>query len=151
MITGIEGIGLILIISFFSNFFLYLIYRIFLKNRMDSLLGKIRAYEERVNEISSSKRRERISKKVSKEVEGYMSSLRSYVMMQSLFLVILYIIDLFIVFGYFYFNLSFPVYIPLFTIKSNSNIVIPGGSLWEFIASYFVFTSLSLRSNLKRF
>jgi hypothetical protein len=118
---------------------------------MDSLLNKIKTYEERMNEISSPKRKERVAKKVSKEVEGYMSRLRGYVMMQSLFLIILYIVDLFIIFGYFYFNLYFPIYIPFLTIYYKAKIIIPDGSLWEFIASYFIFTALSLRSNLKRF
>lgn len=151
MIQGLEGIAVIFLISFFSNFFLYLFYRKFLKQKMNILLEKINSYEERVNEISSSKRKERVAKKISKEVDSYTSTLRSYVMMQSLLLVIIYIIDLFVIFGYFYFDMYFPFYIPFITVYHNSRVIIPDGSLWEFIASYFIFTALSLRSNLKRF
>ncbi|WP_232048873.1 hypothetical protein [Sulfuracidifex tepidarius] len=118
---------------------------------MDILLEKIKSYEERVNEISSPKRKERVAKKISKEIDSYTSTLRSYVMMQSLLLVILYIIDLFVIFGYFYFDMYFPFYIPFITVYHNSKVIIPDGSLWEFIGSYFIFTALSLRSNLKRF
>ncbi|AAK40994.1 hypothetical protein SULI_08930 [Saccharolobus solfataricus] len=140
----------IFLISLFSNFVVYLIYKYYFYGKIINKISLVEKYEERLKNIASSKRREKAYKKISKELESYISSVRYYMFLRSMILVGVYIVDLVIILNYLNTNIYLPFYIPYLTAKSSSNMYLMlNGSLFEFIASYILFTPLSLRSNLK--
>ncbi|ACP35547.1 conserved hypothetical protein [Sulfolobus islandicus Y.G.57.14] len=140
----------IFLISFLSNFIIYLIYKYYFYGKISNKISLVEKYEERLKSIASSKRREKTYKKISKELESYISSIRYYMFLRSMILVGVYIVDLVIILNYLNTNIYLPFYIPYLTVKSNNGeYLMLNGSLFEFIASYILFTPLSLRSNLK--
>ncbi|QXJ36184.1 hypothetical protein [Saccharolobus shibatae] len=140
----------IFLISFLSNFIVYLIYKYYFYGKISNKISLVEKYEERLKSIASSKRREKTYKKISKELESYILSIRYYMFLRSMILVGVYILDLVIILNYLNINIYLPFYIPYLTVKSNNGeYLMLNGSLFEFIASYILFTPLSLRSNLK--
>ncbi|QGA69568.1 hypothetical protein [Sulfolobus sp. E11-6] len=140
----------IFLISFLSNFVVYLIYKYYFYDKISKKISLVEKYEERLRSIASSKRREKTYKKISKELESYISSIRYYMFLRSMILVGVYIVDLVIILNYLTVNIYLPFFIPYLTVKSNSSgYLMLNGSLFEFIASYVLFTPISLRSNLK--
>ncbi|EZQ03838.1 hypothetical protein CM19_08960 [Candidatus Acidianus copahuensis] len=138
-------IFLIILISFLSNMLIFLVYKAFLGKKIESILVKLREYDERLNKISSSKRRERIYNKVSKQIKSYNSSLYFYSMLQSILLIVIYMIDLYIVISHFQVNLYLPFEIPILTLTKNGQHLLLGSTLILFILSFVLFTPLSLR------
>ncbi|WP_238024590.1 MULTISPECIES: hypothetical protein [Metallosphaera] len=97
----------------------------------------------RINKITS-KRRERVYRKLSKDIRKYNSGLYFYSMLQSFALLGLYILGLF-----FIFSMNFPVYlpfsIPVLTQTVSSKHVVLEGPILVYILSFLLFTPLSLR------
>ncbi|MEM0293936.1 MAG: hypothetical protein QXF93_04960 [Saccharolobus sp.] len=143
------GIIYVFLISLFSNLVVYIIYKKILYQRISKNLKLIEKYEERLKNITSSKRREKTYRKISKELDSYTSSVRYYMFIRSMILVGIYIIDLTIILSYLNFDLYLPFYIPFLTLKTSNGYLMMNGSLFEFIASYVLLTPLSLKSNLK--
>ncbi|AOL15796.1 hypothetical protein BFU36_02590 [Sulfolobus sp. A20] len=139
----------ILLISFFSNLVVYMIYKYYLMGRISKAMDIVEKYEERLRSVSSPKRREKTYRKVSKQLESYISTVRYYMFIRSMILVGIYILDLFLILMYLSFNIYLPFYIPYLTLKTTTGYLMLNGSLFVFIASYILFTPLSLRSNLK--
>ncbi|WP_338601058.1 hypothetical protein V6M85_13230 [Sulfolobus tengchongensis] len=139
----------IFLISLVSNLVVYFIYKYYLYGKINSTISLVEKYEERLKNITSSKRREKTYRKISKQLESYMSTVRYYMFLRSMILVGIYIFDLIIILNYLNANIYLPFYIPYVTLKTGDGYLMLNGSLFEFIASYIIFTPISLRSNLK--
>lgn len=139
----------IFLISLFSNLAVYVIYKYYLYNKVINTVKILEQYEERLKNIASSKRREKTYRKISKQLDAYMSTVRYYMFIRSIVLVGIYIVDLIIILSYFNFQIYLPFYIPYLTLRMPTGYLLLNGPLFEFIASYILLTPLSLRSNLK--
>jgi hypothetical protein len=135
----------IISISFLSNFIIYLFYKAFIYNKLVSIIRKLEYYDERLGKVVSSKRKERIYKKISPEMKAYNSKLYMYSFLQSLLLIVFYMIDLFIVLTYFSVKVYLPFYIPFITRSVDHVYYLELGSLIIFILSFVLFTPISLR------
>ncbi|BFH73463.1 hypothetical protein SJAV_14070 [Sulfurisphaera javensis] len=136
------GIFYIIGLSFLLNFLLYIEYKLYLLNKMNLAIEKIKEYEDRVVKISSPKRRDKTMKKISKDVDYYTAKLRNYMFIQSLTLIFVYMIGLFIVIDYINLPVYFPYNTPL-TISYHGKFII--SNLFIYIISFLLFTPLSLR------
>ncbi|MBB5253016.1 hypothetical protein [Sulfurisphaera ohwakuensis] len=136
------GIFYIIGISFLLNFLMYLEYRFYLLNKMNITIEKIKEYEDRVVKISSPKRRDKTLKKISKEVDYYTGKLRNYMFIQSLTLIFVYMVGLFIILDFVNVPVYFPYSIPL-TVTYHGKYII--SNLFIYILSFLLFTPLSLR------
>ncbi|MDT7860807.1 MAG: hypothetical protein RRA45_01100 [Saccharolobus sp.] len=139
----------IFLISLFSNLAVYVIYKYYFYNKIINTVKVLEQYEERLKNIASSKRREKTYRKISKQLDAYMSTVRYYMFIRSMILVGIYIVDLIIILSYFNFQIYLPFYIPYLTLRTPNGYLLLNGPLFEFIASYILLTPLSLRSNLK--
>lgn len=136
------GIFYILSLSFLLNFLIYLEYKFYLLNKMNFAIEKIKEYEDRVIKISSPKRRDKTMKKISKELDYYTNKLRNYMFIQSLTLIFIYMLGLFIVLDYINYPIYFPYNTPL-TVSYEGKYII--SNLFIYIISFLLFTPLSLR------
>lgn len=139
------GIFLIILFSFFSNFFLYLIYKFFLGKRLSAIINILKQYDNRLEKITSAKRKEKVYRKVSKEIKSYSSTLYFYSFLQLILLLTFYFIGLFVITAYISLQVFLPFYVPLLTVQVNGKYEIVGGTLILFILSFILFTPLSLR------
>ncbi|BDB97633.1 hypothetical protein [Saccharolobus caldissimus] len=139
----------IFLISLFSNLVVYVIYKYYFYNKIVNTIKVLEQYEERLKNIASSKRREKTYRKISKQLDAYMSTVRYYMFIRSMVLVGIYIVDLIIILSYLNFQIYLPFYIPYLTLRTSNGYLLLNGPLFEFIASYILLTPLSLRSNLK--
>uniref|UniRef100_A0A2U9IMS9 DUF106 domain-containing protein n=1 Tax=Acidianus sulfidivorans JP7 TaxID=619593 RepID=A0A2U9IMS9_9CREN len=136
---------LILLISFFSNFIIFLIYKFFIEKRLIRVMSILRQYDDRINRITSNKRKEKVYKKIYKQIKSYNSSLYFYSFLQSILLLVFYFIDLFLILEYIPIKVFLPFYIPFLTININQKYEILGSNLILFILSFVLFTPLSLK------
>lgn len=135
----------IIFISFLSNFIIYLFYKLFIYNKLISVIKKLEYYDKRLGKVVSSKRKERIYKKISPEMKTYNSKLYMYSFIQSLLLIVFYMIDLFIVLTYFSVPVYLPFYVPFITHIIGHIYYMELGSLIVFVLSFVLFTPISLR------
>uniref|UniRef100_A0A2U9IEA5 DUF106 domain-containing protein n=1 Tax=Acidianus brierleyi TaxID=41673 RepID=A0A2U9IEA5_9CREN len=135
----------IISISFLSNFAIYVFYKIFIYNKLISVIKKLEYYDQRLGKVVSNKRKERIYKKISPEMKTYNSKLYMYSFFQSLLLIVFYMIDLFLVLTYFSVPVYLPFNIPFITHISGHKYYLELGSLIIFILSFVLFTPISLR------
>lgn len=129
-------------ISFLLNFLMFIEYKFYLSNKMNLALEKIKEYEDRVVKISSPKRKDKTMKKISKEVDYYTAKLRNYMFMQSLTLIFVYMVGLFIIIDFITSPIYFPYNTPLTIFMNGKNII---SNLFVYIISFLLFTPLSLR------
>jgi hypothetical protein len=133
----------ILLISFLFNFILYLWYRFYLNPKMTKTILLIRKYEDRISSITSNKRRNKVMRAVSSEVQTYTNKLRNYMFFQSLTVIMVYMVGLVIVLNYIYPSY---VYFPYSTIVTPPISGKPEiNNLFVYILSFLLFTPLSLR------
>jgi len=128
--------------SFLLNLLMYFEYKFYLLNKMNRALEKIKEYEDRVVKITSPKRKDKTMKKISKEVDYYTGKLRNYMFIQSLTLIFVYMVGLFIIIDLITSPVYFPYDTPL-TIAYHGKYII--SNLFIYIISFLLFTPLSLR------
>ncbi|ABP94293.1 hypothetical protein HA72_0116 [Metallosphaera sedula] len=133
----------ILFFSFLLNFVLYLVYRYYISRKISQYLLVLEDLNSRINKVTS-KRRERVYRKLSKDIRKYNSGLYFYSMLQSFALLGLYILGLFLIFTM-RFTVYIPFYIPVLTQSVSSRHVILEGPILVYILSFLLFTPLSLR------
>lgn len=121
---------------------MYFEYKFYLLNKMNQALEKIKEYEDRVVKITSPKRKDKTMKKISKEVDYYTGKLRNYMFIQSLTLIFVYMVGLFIIIDLITSPVYFPYNTPL-TIAYHGKYII--SNLFIYIISFLLFTPLSLR------
>lgn len=129
-------------LSFLLNFLIYLEYKLYLLSRMNLALERIKEYENRIEKITSPKRKDKTMRKISKEVDYYTRKFRDYIFIQSLTLVFLYMIGLFVVTYAITSPVYFPYNVPLTIIYHNKYII---SNFFIYIISFLLFTPLSLR------
>ncbi|AWR99391.1 hypothetical protein DFR87_06390 [Metallosphaera hakonensis JCM 8857 = DSM 7519] len=136
----------ILELFFFSmllNIIIYLFYKFYISKRILRYIEVLDNLNDRINKVTS-KRREKLYRKLSKDIKRYNNSLYFYSMLQSLILLGIYIAGLLLVFSL-SFNVYLPFSIPILTERvSNKNLVLEGPIL-IYILSFLLFTPLSLR------
>lgn len=135
----------IILLSFFSNFVVYLFYKYYIGRKLNHVIMKLREYDNRLGKIVSDKRKEKVKKKVQNEIRSYNSAIYFYSFIQTTLLIFIYFIDLSLVVFRINFNLSLPYYIPIISIPYNGKYIIPYSSFIIFILSFVLFTPLSLR------
>lgn len=138
-------IFLIILLSFVLNLIIFIIYRFFIGKRMKIIIDALRQYDSRLERISSAKRKEKIYRKVSKQIKSYSSSLYFYSFLQLTLLLVFYFLGFFLVTSYVYTQVYLPFYVPLLTVQSYGKYEIVGSSLFIYILSFILFTPLSLR------
>jgi len=129
-------------LSFLLNFLIYLEYKIYLLNKMNLVLEKIREYENRIEKITSPKRKDKTMKRISKEVDYYTRKFRDYMFIQSLTLIFVYMVGLFIVTYAIASTIYFPYDVPLTIAYHNKYII---SNFFIYVISFLLFTPLSLR------
>lgn len=135
----------IILLSFFSNFVVYLFYKYYISKKLNYIIIKLKEYDERLGKIVSDKRKEKVQKKIQNEIKSYNSTMYFYSFMQTTLLIFIYFIDLSLVVFRMNFNVCLPYYIPLISIQYNGKYIIPYSSFIIFILSFVLFTPISLR------
>lgn len=141
---GYQILGIILL-SFLSNFIIYIIYRSFIQRKLSDAIRMLEYYNSRLERVVSPKRKEKVYKKVSSEIKTYNSRLYKYSFVQSVLLIAFYMIDLFVILTYFVVPVSFPYYVPYLTLEKDGQYYLDLGYLLVFILSFILFTPISLR------
>ncbi|WP_246263926.1 hypothetical protein [Metallosphaera tengchongensis] len=96
-----------------------------------------------MNKVAS-KRRERVYRKISKDIKKYNNVIYFYSMMQSILLLALYIVGMFLVFPM-SFQVFLPFAIPVLTVGVSGRFEVVEGPILIYILSFLLFTPLSLR------
>ncbi len=136
---------LIILLSFLSNFAVYVIYRKFIQSKLSSTIKMLEYYNSRLEKVVSPKRKEKVYKKVSSEIKAYNSRLYKYSFVQSMLLIVFYMLDLFVLLSYLVVPVQFPYYVPYLTTKKDEQYYLNLGYLLVFILSFLLFTPISLR------
>jgi len=130
-------------IGFVVNLLVYVLYKIFLENRFNSIINEIIKLETKLYSLASEKRRTRKQKLKKDELQALYSTFRWLSFLQTSTLMASYFVGFLIVASYFNdLQLAFPLEVPVLT---NSNGLIYGGSVLLYILSFFVFVPLGLR------
>lgn len=135
----------IILLSFFSNFVVYLFYKYYISRKLKYVIIKLKEYDNRLDKIVSDKRKEKVQKKIQNEIKSYNSTMYFYSFMQTTLLIFIYFIDLSLVVFRINFSLFLPYYIPIISIPYEGKYIIPYSSFIIFILSFVLFTPLSLR------
>ncbi|EWG07334.1 MAG: hypothetical protein ASUL_05056 [Candidatus Aramenus sulfurataquae] len=135
----------IILLSFLSNFIIYIIYRSFIQRKLLNAIRMLEYYNSRLERVVSPKRKEKVYKKVSSEIKAYNSRLYKYSFVQSVLLIAFYMVDLFVLLTYFVVPVRFPYYVPYLTLKKDGQYYLNLGYLLVFILSFILFTPISLR------
>lgn len=143
MTVMIISIFYIILISFAFNFLLYLWYKFYLYSKIVESIEYIKKYEDRLSSIRSEKRRNKVLRNVSPYLKQYESKLRNYIFIQSLTLIFVYMIGLFIVIYYITPPYAYFPYPSIFTPEINGRATV--NNLFIYIVSFLLFTPLSLR------
>jgi len=130
-------------IGFVVNLLVYVLYKIFLENRFNSIINEIIKLETKLYSLASEKRRTRKQKLKKDELQALYSTFRWLSFLQTSTLMASYFVGFLIVASYFNdLQLAFPLEVPVLT---NSNGLIYGGSVLLYILSFFIFVPLGLR------
>ncbi|WP_225905643.1 hypothetical protein [Stygiolobus caldivivus] len=125
------------------NFLLYLWYKFYLSPKMIEAIGMIRKYEDRLSSITSNKRRNKVMRAVSTEVQTYTNKLRNYMFFQSFTVIIVYMVGLILVLNYITPPYALFPYASILTPPVDGKPEI--NNLFIYILSFLLFTPLSLR------
>jgi|ECHnycMinimDraft_1075156.scaffolds.fasta_scaffold00032_13 hypothetical protein len=129
----------------------YLLYRFYLREKIYSALEQLSKLDERLNIVTSVKRKERIKRRLSKDIQRRQSTVYKYTFMRTMYTLAVYMILFYIVVTFLNYAIPFPFYVPVITVIHAHQYLLVGGTLFIFIMSFVLFSPLALRQpNLYR-
>ncbi|BBD71919.1 hypothetical protein HS1genome_0308 [Sulfodiicoccus acidiphilus] len=142
---------LILAAGILGDFSSYLLYRLYLKRKIALALAQLNKLDERLSVVSSVKRKERVKRKLSKDIQQTQSTVYKYTFMRTMYTLAIYMVLFYVVISLLNFPVRFPFYVPAITMLQGHHYLLVGGSLFVFIMAFVLFSPLALRQpNLYR-
>lgn len=125
------------------NLVVYFIYKLFIYKRVVKYANTLEELNQRINKLTS-KRRDKVYKRLYKDIKKYNNNLYLFSMLQSFILLGLYLVGLVLIFS-FNFAIYLPYHIPVLTIQVSNKYEALEGPILFYILSFLLFTPLSLR------